>query len=139
MLKIKFEDMPKDLYECLKSISIVRCNAEYPTRMDMTEYKKQLFLLENDKGLFSVNCGLESQFDDASFTMTYKEAVKALARSVIEFGDKIKFNLLAIPTNGVNWCLLSISDHVIIRAVRTYVIATDQIYNRYDIMIEKVN
>jgi len=99
----------------------------------LDETRKQKYLISNSKDLFSSN------IDDLIFDISADAAFDLLAHEIKKYSRIIKFNLMIIPKNGIEYCRLDFYKKVVIRSVEYYEIRIDEILTRYDVLIEKSN
>lgn len=100
---------------------------------------KQLVLFGNKSYDISngPNIGIITELPTKTFTEAYNELLK-LIKDYIENGN-VKFYSLVIPRNAVMETRIEEFETVVTRYIKDYAPMSDEIVERFDILIEKVN
>lgn len=87
-----------------------------------------------DKYSFNNGVALEIGYDN--YKMTFTEAYAKLIEAIKEL-KHVKFYSLVIPRNGVVKAELEEFDKVISRYIKDYIPQDDEIYERWDVLVQK--
>lgn len=79
-----------------------------------------------------------SSFED-DYILKFNEAIQKFADKIIEFAgnDIIKFNIMVMPRYGIESSNLELMDNILIRYIKSYMPATDNLATRWDVMVTK--
>lgn len=125
----------KQLAEKLKSIKLHRVNREYNS-VAHSENWKQFYIGESCiNGELKYSLG---SFDEPDFKYSLDYVLSALATSIGQFSNCVRFNSLTIPRKGIEELGVNIYGDVWVRAVTCYIPQSDMLVTRYDVLIEKV-